>query len=288
MVFAGFGLFAESETPSVTSEEVAAPATELLAPEEGSAVVEEKKADFKEKLKKILGVGEDEPVEEVEKPFPLKMTVDFVSRYIWRGKDFGAAPNIQPGLSYSVGDKVSFTVGAWGSYTLGKNDYAELDLYSSLTAGPVSFGFTDYGFPLDGSGDGKYFTYSFDKGTTHYYEAFASFNGVDKFPMTLLFAEGVGGAIDNDGDGEKDYDNIYVELGYPVYKGINVFMGMGGGIYLTPVDGKDRNFNVVNVGLKASHTLNLGDKINMPVSGSLIFNPDARNVYFVATIGLSN
>ena len=35
---------------------------------------------------------------------------DMVSRYVWRGTDFGNAVSVQPGMSYST---VSVEVGAW-------------------------------------------------------------------------------------------------------------------------------------------------------------------------------
>jgi hypothetical protein len=260
--------------------------TEATTPAEPveSVVLAKKSADFKEKLRKLLGKSDEEPE---EKAFPLSLSIDIASRYVFRGLDFGAGPAIQPGMAYSVGEKVNFEIGAWGSYTLGINSFAEIDMYAALSAGPMTFTFTDYGYPVDGVGDGGYFTYGFKKGTSHIYELAASFGGVDKFPVSIMVGQSLGGAIDNTGDGKRNWDNTYVELGYSPFEGIDIFLGMGGGFYLVNSAGKDRKFNVVNVGLSAGTEMKLG-KAKLPIGGSLIFNPDQRNVYFVATIGLSN
>lgn len=254
------------------------------APQIESVVLAKKSESFKEKLRKLLGKSDEEPE---EKEFPLSVSIDIASRYVFRGLDFGAGPAIQPGMGYSVGNKVTFEISAWGSYTLGINNFAEIDLCASLGVGPMTFTFTDYGFPLDGVGDGGYFTYGFKKGTTHVYELAAEFGGVDKFPISILVAQSLGGAIDNTGDGKRNWDNTYVELGYSPFDGINLFVGMGGGFYLVDSAEKGRKFNVVNVGISGQTAMNLG-RAKLPIGASLIFNPDQRNVYFVGTIGLSN
>ena len=43
----------------------------------------------------------------------VDLGADIMSRYVWRGTDFGNSAAIQPGLSYS---KEGFTVGAWGAW----------------------------------------------------------------------------------------------------------------------------------------------------------------------------
>ena len=53
---------------------------------------------------------------------------DLVSRYVWRGSDFGNSPAIQPGLDISY---KNFTVGAWGSASLASLNLQEADLFAS-------------------------------------------------------------------------------------------------------------------------------------------------------------
>lgn len=45
----------------------------------------------------------------------VQLGADVVSRYIWRGTDFGESMSVQPGLSLSVG---ALTVGTWASYAI--------------------------------------------------------------------------------------------------------------------------------------------------------------------------
>ncbi len=45
--------------------------------------------------------------------FSLSASGDFVSRYIWRGLEINASPNLQPAVEGSIG---GFAVGFWGSY----------------------------------------------------------------------------------------------------------------------------------------------------------------------------
>jgi len=84
---------------------------------------------------------------------------DIVSRYVWRGLDFGASPSIQPYLSFTAG---GFEIGSWGAYQLGRDgDNApgdELDLYANYgfdLSETASLGLlvTDYYFPSAKFGD---------------------------------------------------------------------------------------------------------------------------------------
>jgi len=295
MALASFGLYAgENPVEETTSSYVLASADpETTATAEVLPEAAEKKSQLKEKLLHVLGIGEDEPVAEEEKAFPLGMTVDLVSRYIWRGSDYGNSPSIQPGLYYTAGKKdVTFTLGYWGDYAMtaraasavNPNAYMENDFYSTLAYKYLYVMFTDYYTNV--SGEGNYFKYRFPKGASHVYEMTYGYSGTDKFPMTIYVAHNVGGAIDYDGDGEKDLNGVYVDLSYPVYEGISLILGMASGPVYYLVG--DKKFNVVTAGITAGTELNLGKHIKMPVSGSLLLNPDQKTFRFVAKIGLSN
>ncbi len=56
---------------------------------------------------------------------------DFVSRYLWRGLDFGNSFSIQPSLALTSG---GFEVGVWGSYpfTNTADGNEEIDLYLGI------------------------------------------------------------------------------------------------------------------------------------------------------------
>ena len=85
---------------------------------------------------------------------------DFMSRYVWRGGAYSNGPSIQPYMSYATGgeeDDFGFEVGFWGAYA---NDSLadELDLYASLSYGPVAVTITNYIFPdITTGGTTKYF-----------------------------------------------------------------------------------------------------------------------------------
>ena len=78
----------------------------------------------------------------------LSVGSDFVSRYIWRGTDFGNSPSIQPTVAFSTG---GLTIGFWGAYAT--NDvYQETDFYGGYSfdlnsSGSLYLGYTDLNLP---------------------------------------------------------------------------------------------------------------------------------------------
>ncbi len=114
-------------------------------------------------------------VQSQESNVKINVAADIVSRYVWRGLDYGASPNIQPTLSLTAG---GFEVGGWGAIsTLGT--YSEVDLYAKYTISKFSLGVTDYFFPGDGvpSSDGlKY--YNWDNTTTGHSKEAKSYRSV--------------------------------------------------------------------------------------------------------------
>lgn len=73
---------------------------------------------------------------------------DVVSRYVWRGRDFGNNLSVQPSLAFSapVGTG-TFEIGAWGNFAVDTNVANENDLYASYSIGKFSLIATDYFFP---------------------------------------------------------------------------------------------------------------------------------------------
>lgn len=179
---------------------------------------------------------------------------DLVSRYVFRGTDFGNSASIQPTLSYAAG---GFEIGAWGSYAItaagaGAN---ENDLYISYSSGPFGLVLTDYYFP-EGN---DFFEYSDDAGV-HILEIGGSYSaGVASLSAFYNFS----------GDDENSF---YTELGIDVpYEvediGVSLFAGFGNGLYTT-----DTDFNAVNLGITVS---------SGPWSASYILNPEAETNFLV-------
>jgi len=214
----------------------------------------------------------------------IKTAVAFQSRYIWRGLPLGGAyPSIQPTLELN---KSKFTLGAFGAFsTSGIIPNQEVDLYASYTFLKDMFTFTvtDYFFPTDTV---KYNYFNYDKKSTgHVFETSLKFNGTDKIPFTLLIATNVHGNDARKANGDITY-STYVELGYTKKvkeTTLNVFIGSSlntpgndmPGYYATTKSG------IINLGLTASKDIVITDKFSLPVSTSLIFNPDAKKIFFV-------
>ena len=170
---------------------------------------------------------------------------DVVSRYVWRGTDFGNAAAVQPGIETAVGP---VTLGAWGSWSIspGPADASgnECDLYASTTVGPVGLTLTDYFFPAYAGTD------SLLNVDIHVFELSA---GADVGPVSVLAAANVSGDDDN---------STYLELTYGAFS-----LGLGNGAYST-----DGEFAPVSIGVSASRD---------NFSASYIINPDQETSFLV-------
>ncbi|MEZ4999176.1 MAG: hypothetical protein R2744_03295 [Bacteroidales bacterium] len=235
---------------------------------------------------------------------------DFVSRYIWRGVNLGgSSPSIQPYIEFDFGnDDHSFAVGAWGAYSVSAGQTGqEADLYFTYTIKNLfSLTLTDYFFPDETVSRNSYFNYNMDWAaidngdsdqTGHVVEAALSFNGTDNFPVSLMFAMNVWGADSrkyvDDAGAMVPADGIvmskYIELGYST--GINgSALELFAGFSLDNPDienGEPAGFygqesaGLINLGLTLSREIGISDSYSLPVSGSLISNPEAGNIFMV-------
>lgn len=241
---------------------------------------------------------------------------DFVSRYVWRGLNSGgSSPAIQPAIEYSFGsEKNAFAIGAWGSFsTSGTQTTQEVDLYLSYTFNEIiSLIVTDYYFPdetntrngfFNMNTDWKKIDAGTDPQTGHVLEAALQFNGTEKIPLRLLFAMNLWGADARKyAEGANNLmvaeDKIvmskYLELGYSTSikaTDLELFAGLSldspetdkgepAGYYRQEAAG------IINLGCKFSKEIAITDRFSLPVSGSLILNPEAENIYFVFGISL--
>lgn len=222
-----------------------------------------------------------------EKSSNLSIGADVVSRYVWRGLNLGgSSPHIQPFIEYEFGE-TGLAIGAWGSYSVGFGMAGtEADLYLSYT--PVDWlniTISDYFFPADMPFErNDYFNYKRDE-TGHTFEAMITLGGTESFPLYATFAMNIYGA-DGINDQGENYNAKYIELGYNTTLGdgdITAFLG------IAPDDPKtDRggegwygdNAGIINVGATYSRTSKIGN-FELPVFSSLIFNPEAGNIYIV-------
>ena len=218
----------------------------------------------------------------------LNVSSDIVSRYVWRGTDYGNSPAIQPTLSLTA---KNFEVGCWGSVAT-NSFYKELDLYAKYTYKKFSLIFTDYYIPsatgTPASPDTRYFTFN-DKTTAHSFEASLLFKGGDKLPLWLLGAVYFYGNDKRWGyDAQKDIDektyySSYIEAGYTLAiqeNSVDLLVG------ITPSAGAYADkFGVVNVGISGSKKIKISDSFELPLKASLLFNPKASTAHF--TLGIT-
>lgn len=210
----------------------------------------------------------------------VSIGADIVSRYVWRGLDFGDTWTIQPSLSFAGN---GFEVGAWASYGVHSVRGAtnENDLYVSYTyetesGTALSFGVTDYYFP-DSGGNNKFFATG-----AHSLEPFVSLSGPESFPVDGLLAI----VFAPDGDDSRE-QTVYAELGVPFSKGgadLRLHVGAVGGaseFYLTSEGG------VVTMGVSASKSIAAGESFELPVSASYVLNPATEQSFLVFGLTLS-
>ncbi|MCW9708932.1 TorF family putative porin [Fodinibius salsisoli] len=191
--------------------------------------------------------------------------VDLYSTYVWRGVAY-SGPSIQPYVELGAG---GFALGAWGSqgidgsFTDGSTGFQEMDLYASYSFDfGLSLGVTDYYYP----------------GTLYFEEDSHAFelNGgytIGNLSLSANYIFAGGGSVG---------DDVYFEAGYSAGPA-SLFIGGGDGWHVnTPEDG----FQIVNIGVGTSKEIPITDDFSLPVSGSVILNPDTEQLYILAGISL--
>ncbi len=218
-----------------------------------------------------------------KKENPVSLSLDLMSRYVWRGTDYGASPSIQPGIEFS---KKGFALGTWGAYTVNSPGIQETDIYASYTYDMFSVILTDYFFPNENA-DYNYFDYK-SSSTGHVLEATLAFNGTDNFPLSVFVATNFYGAdalrINNDGTtGDIQY-STYAEISYD-FQYFTLFTGAN----LTKPDTNigesgyyGNSAGIVNLGIKTVRDIKITENFSLPLSVSLITNPQAEKIYLIA------
>ena len=213
----------------------------------------------------------------------LNVSADLVSRYIWRGNDVNDAVNIQPNLSLAVG---GFSAGFWGSYRLSNNSIdntfnQEIDTwisYSLAFENGISIGaiITDYYYANAGIKWGNFNNYDDPTGPgAHLIETGILLKGPDTFPISLS------GFINVYNDAGS---NTYFQIDYPITMAevpLNFFVGASGGSKENSGYYGTENFNLINIGVKATKELKITDEFGLPISVSFIINPRSEITYLV-------
>jgi len=186
--------------------------------------------------------------------FGQEISADVVSRYVWRGTQFGDSGHIQPTLSYSAGD---FEIGAWGSFALSGNDGgSELDLYISYDLGFASLTLTNYTFPGDTSAS----------------IIPDDFFGVEGYELSTGFDLGPFGIAVGY---FTETEDLYIETGFSLGS-LDVAIGGGNEVYTL-----DRDFAVCNFSLGTSKEIKITEDYSLPVFGSFVDYPDTSDAFLV-------
>ncbi|MDR1517244.1 MAG: hypothetical protein LBS52_03955 [Dysgonamonadaceae bacterium] len=190
---------------------------------------------------------------------------DVVSSYVWRGL-YLSGVSVQPAVSFSTN---GFTIGGWGSANFNGSSL-EADLFASYAFDfGLSLGLTDYYFPSIEDGN-DYFEYSKEAGS-HIFELNAGYE-VSGFSVSANYVFNEAGGAGSAG-GDK-----YFELGY-TYKNVNFFVGAGDGL-----QSSDGEFKITNIGLSASKEIEITPSFTVPLTGSVILNPDTKKFFLVAAV----
>ena len=188
----------------------------------------------------------------------LDIGSDVVSRYIWRGTDYGNSASIQPYISYTIG---GFEAGAWSSWAITSPGPNENDLYLSWSGDLVGVTLTDYYFPVAAGAPGSdFFDYDAENGS-HTLEVTGS---LGTGPFTAMAAVNFLGDPDN---------SVYLEGSYQVLSEENlsadVTVGAGNAVY---VSSPEKGLNVVNMALNV---------VKGSYLASYVLNPEARISWLV-------
>ncbi|QBZ97986.1 hypothetical protein GS03_01485 [Flavobacterium sangjuense] len=243
----------------------------------------------------------------VEKEKKLSLTLDVVSRYLWRGQCWGGDyVAVQPTIEYAVTPKL--TLGFWATTNF-KSDYfypdgvtsykgyQEIDFYVTYQLNDfLQLQVWDYYWPsvekVEGINNG-FFNYGKDGVKTVDAMLYFDFSEGYKYPFNATISTLIAGndfRYDNNGENPKQNFTTYLELGYTftlfeksTYKAIQ-------GITLDPVIGAVLNnkaayysyadydkVSLCNLGIKATKEIDLGKGITMPLSLNYVHNGATQN-----------
>ena len=206
----------------------------------------------------------------------VSLGADFVSRYVWRGVDFGESFSVQPALTFGAS---GFEIGAWASYSISQDGSGanEHDIWASYSfalsdGASVSIGITDYYFPSPG---GIPFSDFDDDGSgAHLIEPGLSVTGPESFPVTVYGAF----MVYNDPN-----DSFYLEASVPISAN-DVALGLTTGFSMGESTLYGTNtLTLINLGLTAARDIKITDDFSLPVFVGFVLNatPDNERTHLV-------
>lgn len=241
----------------------------------------------------------------------LKIKLDVLSRYIWRGQSWGGDYVVfQPNIEYTLGEKV--VLGVWGTSNFKKDyfyldgssykGYQELDFYVSYAVNDfISLQLWDYYWPsvekVKGV-DNRFFNYKSNSVKTLDFIVAFDFSET-KLPFNATLSTLIAGndfRYDAKGQNPKQNFTTYAEIGYTVknvlhgirtkpFQDIKVSSSVGvvfnnqSGYYIA---GDYDKPSLVNLTLKTSKEFGINKNWKLPISCTYIHNAATKNT---ATFG---
>lgn len=206
-----------------------------------------------------------------------QLKFDFVSRHLWRGLRNNTSPAVQPTIQF---DGKMFYGGFWASYSLGSENIQEIDIYTGFKHKNLTFAIFDYYNPLDTLGwQGDFFEFNAEK-TRHTLDAILTINHTDLFPLSITLSTMFYG-FDKDLTSKKNLYSSYIELEFIILKSneMNIYMHLGATPFKSYYASRAA---LVNSGITVIRNININTKLTIPVKGSFILNPYARQVFLLA------
>ena len=207
---------------------------------------------------------------------------ELASTYIWRGMTLYDGATFQPFVEFDAGP---FALGLWNCTDF-HGDYKEMDIYASVSAGPVTFTLTDYYIPT-GPDAPSFGNYKNDE-TAHSLEFsvdWVSDFGLDASMNVVLYGDDKKSWLEfTDPDkASKNAYGTYFELGYTAdIKGVDVrpFVGtvFNQSTWYGDGTGTHKGVNVVNLGVKATKEIKITEHFSLPVYACFGYNPQADDV----------
>ncbi len=210
-----------------------------------------------------------------QSPPSVDVSATFVSRYNWRGSDYGAAASIQPALT---AEYKGLNVGFWGSYSTNFEEIRTWADYSYQVSNSVTMTgiVTDYFFPDENLELFNYNNWDDPEGSgAHTIELGAVIAGPKRLPFFF-----------------SAYVNVYNDEGFNKYFQLDYNPALGEstlGLTIGATSGSKKNpgyygsddFAFINLGAKVSRSIEFTDKFSLPVFGQVIVNPNAEQAFVI-------
>lgn len=221
----------------------------------------------------LAGTVSAQEVEEKKCEVNGTLGVDLTSQYIWRGQNLGDL-SLQPTLGI---DWKGLSLSAWGSVGISNfKDTKELDLTLAYGIKGFNVGITDYWFTEGANAAGHYLAYKAHN-TNHVFEGNV---GYEHKYFSIQWYTNFAGNDAVTSKGKRAYSS-YCEISAP-FSFVKCDWDAAVGIvpYASDYYGTT-GFHVTNVSLKASHTFNIKQKLDIPLYANVIVNPCSKHAYFV-------